>query len=253
MPKTVKGHVEVFTFGNNKSINLFHGGDAVNFVYKGVNGPFIYGVQASLIVSALRLAQGRFKNDNSQINELPITEQRTIAKLWVKAFERKKYDKINNLPSKNEYLIKREEHLYQLNQRFSDFSEHYQLQGINGLPGMGKTQLAKGMPMHMNTTIKEYGGLTLLLDMVSQFKDLADKLRKEGFSIEDYDIENDMKIIVKTVYNILTSIKKWLIIFDNVEDFENLKNFYLRLHKKLQDTYLSPHSNLFKREAINDR
>lgn len=68
---------------------MLHRGDAVNFVYGATNGPYIYSVQAALLVSAIDLIfeiPDRNKFD-SPIKELSNKSMTSIAKIWLKAFE----------------------------------------------------------------------------------------------------------------------------------------------------------------------
>lgn len=77
---------------------MLHRGGAVNFLYDAVNGPFIFSVQAALIVSALKLISmkinGDFNqtissssNDQKRILELDSEAMQAIARLWLYHFE----------------------------------------------------------------------------------------------------------------------------------------------------------------------
>lgn len=215
-------HIDVYTLSNGKTINLLHGGEAVNFIYKGVNGPSIYGVQAGLIVSAIRLAQGKFTNKDKKIDELSLEDQRIIADLWNQSFEQTKHKKINNLPPENTNFFGRESELQKIKQGFSQPSEHYHILSINGLGGMGKTQLAKAYAHTSDKAVIWWFDMSANLD--EQFRKLAIKLNKNGY-IEKINQEDDLKTVIKNTYDALALIKKWLFVFDNLEEHHNLDDF----------------------------
>lgn len=78
-------HIKVFSSLSGKSINMLAGGNAVNFVYNGVNGPYIYAVQAALMAGCASLINEK-DLPNHAISDLSIDKQRAIAEHWIKFF-----------------------------------------------------------------------------------------------------------------------------------------------------------------------
>ena len=79
---------------SSKRINLLYKGDAVNFVHGAVNGPYIYSVQAGLIVGAIDLITKNFKTedikfegDTIRIPEIKRSDMEDIARIWLENFE----------------------------------------------------------------------------------------------------------------------------------------------------------------------
>ncbi len=81
--------------GINKRVNLLNNGNAVNFVFDAVNGPYIYAVMSSLIVSAKRLIDSDVLPCR-QIGYIPTfgvygkdaaRDVDQISKLWLRNFE----------------------------------------------------------------------------------------------------------------------------------------------------------------------
>lgn len=89
--ETVIGHINSFTLQNGKIVNLLCKGNSVNFAFNGVNGPFIYSVQAALIVSASIMWEKQVSNTGS-IQMLPMELEKKIAKIWLENFELKEKD-----------------------------------------------------------------------------------------------------------------------------------------------------------------
>ncbi len=222
--ESVVHHVNVFTLINGKKINILHRGNAVNFVYKGVNGPFIYSVQAALIVSALKLAKGQYQPGVRIIEELPEEDQRTIATLWIDCFEKKRPKTIQRLPQQNGYFTGRNGYLTQLFTNFTQQSEYYQILCIQGLAGIGKTQLAKAYAYKYASKYNVICWFDMSGNIEYQFKQLANELKKQGFAISS-DPETDGKDDIKIIYETLAYTKKWLFIFDNVEEGQDFSHF----------------------------
>jgi adenosylhomocysteinase len=80
--------------GEEIRINLLYSGNAVNFVHGAVNGPYIYSVQASLMLSAINIMVGRKSlvkiiEEKKEIffDELTEKEMKFIALKWLESFE----------------------------------------------------------------------------------------------------------------------------------------------------------------------
>lgn len=83
-----------------KRINLLQEGNAVNFRFNGVNGPYICSVQASLLVAAMKLIN--FKGKKNNIHELSESTMKDIASIWNFAFD-DKLPGLYKLPSFSSY------------------------------------------------------------------------------------------------------------------------------------------------------
>ncbi|MES2614468.1 MAG: NAD(P)-dependent oxidoreductase [Bdellovibrionota bacterium] len=99
---------------SEKRINFLYQGNAVNFVHGAVNGPYIYSVQASLIVAAISIIEN---SDSSrkievleegkrvEIPEITREDMKIIAVSWLECFENFKCQ--NNLTLNAENLFSR--------------------------------------------------------------------------------------------------------------------------------------------------
>lgn len=73
---------------DEKRVNLIYDGNAVNFVHGAVNGPYIYSVQAGLILAAIALINGSIKPmAHNMIQEITRDDMSNIANVWLKNFE----------------------------------------------------------------------------------------------------------------------------------------------------------------------
>lgn len=72
--------------GQLKHINMMHNGDAVNFVFQGVNGPHIYAVQGLLLLSITKLCQAEGYNVK-ELNLLSRQDETLVAQQWLIHFE----------------------------------------------------------------------------------------------------------------------------------------------------------------------
>lgn len=99
---------------SKKVVNLLHDGDAVNFVFDAVNGPYIYSVQASLILAASYLVNEKVKKDKvvhtlgrttpyklgstdkekSETSYDSVKDTEHIAQVWLKSFENDQRDSV---------------------------------------------------------------------------------------------------------------------------------------------------------------
>lgn len=78
-----------------KKINFINNGNAANFVYGGVNGPYIYSVQAELLVCLLKLARKKEKISLKEIKSIERNDMKEIAKIWLNTYEDVKLYKEN--------------------------------------------------------------------------------------------------------------------------------------------------------------
>ena len=78
-------NIKVMISTSGKKINMMANGNAINFVYGGVNGPYIYAVQAGLIASCLKLIRKQ-AGPAGQISDLPVEVQKTVATTWLRFF-----------------------------------------------------------------------------------------------------------------------------------------------------------------------
>lgn len=83
-------HATQFTLFN-KTINLLAGGNAVNFVFGAVNGPYVYNVQASIIVGmhAITSQNESSVSNKDKIYEISESAQKEVLDFWLKNFEAK--------------------------------------------------------------------------------------------------------------------------------------------------------------------
>ncbi len=150
-----------YDFGVNKKINLMCRGNAANFAFNGVNGPFIFAVQANMLYAAQALLSNIGQNEIGKIIVLtPEIEDRN-EKIWTQYFvetielmnERKDNNRdypvliekkgITNIPLKPATYQDRDL-LKNIKENFSSMSRNKQnkIQILAGLSGSGKTQLA---------------------------------------------------------------------------------------------------------------
>ena len=97
-------HISKFRI-KDKNINLLYGGNAVNFVHGAVNGPYIYSVQAGLIIGAIKLINQEIEYNVKQIQELKISDMEEISRIWLKNFDN--YAPETNFRINNPSFIKR--------------------------------------------------------------------------------------------------------------------------------------------------
>jgi len=85
MPNNNSCHgVHVF-HNDDRMFQLIHNGNAINFLHKGVLGPYYYLVACELIKCMLKLMEiGGFKSDG--IETLTLTDRRSIADNWLTSF-----------------------------------------------------------------------------------------------------------------------------------------------------------------------
>ncbi|MGE3920951.1 MAG: hypothetical protein AB7F64_08515, partial [Gammaproteobacteria bacterium] len=79
-------HTSTFTL-SGKKLHMLCRGNAVNFIYNAVVGPYIYSVQAELMVSAIQLIQGKHIPRVSLI-EMALDDMKRIAARWLEVYER---------------------------------------------------------------------------------------------------------------------------------------------------------------------
>jgi adenosylhomocysteinase len=76
---------------HGKRLNLLDGGNAINFVHGAVNGPYIYSVQAALIVSAFQLikhSEDIIRLQDKDLNTITFEEMQSIALIWQRHFDK---------------------------------------------------------------------------------------------------------------------------------------------------------------------
>lgn len=98
-----KQYTDKYYIEGDKRINLIHQGNAVNFIHGAVNGPYIYSVQAGLIIAAINIINSQIQDDYKEIQEISREDMSNIANAWLQAFE--DYSHVSNFHLSNEAFV----------------------------------------------------------------------------------------------------------------------------------------------------
>jgi hypothetical protein len=147
----------------------------------------------------------------------------TLAKKLVNNFDENHLSMpINNLPyNKNEYFTGRIKLLRDIYRRFQSGEYISRIQRISQIDGMGKTQAALEYAYRFRHKYSMIGWIRAETDLsiVISLQEILDKLGLNPKSIEKTDI-------LQTFHSWAEENDDWLLIFDDVEDFQSL-NCYL--------------------------
>jgi adenosylhomocysteinase len=256
-------HINTFKINNGKTINLLYRGNAVNFVDGAVNGPFIYSVQAELIVSSLILIRQSIQPSDC-LFELSAIDMKQIATIWNQVFdgilsegialptlipsvEPHKEVKLKYITTEAEFLADHSSPLFNLQspcrlfigrnnikQQIKDVFENaisvvtpVRYMVLAGLSGSGKSELAIKYAWENR---EKYTGGCLFIEaenkdvLINSFIKIAQLLNIE---------EEDPHARTQLIYKALRRRGRTLIIFDDVPD-----NTFLQGHlPSKQDGY----------------
>ncbi len=117
---------------HGRRINLLYKGDAVNFVHGAVNGPYIYSVQAGLIVAAIGLINQEIKttdtyiqHDNVHLPEITKADMQMIAQHWLVNFENFKHESTYHINNENLFdFLSENEDINQRAMAYYQFANH---------------------------------------------------------------------------------------------------------------------------------
>lgn len=222
----------------DKRINMLCRGNAVNFLCNAVIGPFIYSVQAELMVSAIHLIKGE-RAPESRLIEMRITDMKRIASQWLLSFEslpanesidsvrahfrqvqEYKTDRIFTLPETNPLFKGRKNLLTKLQELFQpEDNKPYVRCSIAGLGGTGKTELA----IKFAWENRQYFSHACFISaenpevMRQDFLKIATKI---GIKVNP----NDKKWLTE-LYQALSANGRTLLVFDNVNNFQSIQEF----------------------------
>lgn len=114
----LKIKVEVKRGNISKSIHLLDDGNAVNFVHGAVNGPYIYSVQAALLVCAINLIESTQQaTPEITLKSLESNEMESIAAQWLRFFD--KCDSHIDIHSDTYLIDRRRDYLQNQNAYFN--------------------------------------------------------------------------------------------------------------------------------------
>lgn len=212
--------ISVYKSKKDNEIVFLANGNAVNFYLKNnALGDYIRGVQAAILVAALKLINGETKP--SIINEITYDEEKVISRLWLKHFHKLDY-RISH-----EFLLKSKD-----KQRFIRDSDVEKIETmleknsyccIFGENGTGKTELARRVAQKN----EDYYEIIWYIDQSKKetaYKEIAKKLNITLANCSEEEIPQE--IFLK-----LAGKNSFLIIFDNLTENSEIKNI-LRAFKE---------------------
>lgn len=220
----------LYEFNSGPSIYLLGCGNAINFFYKAIVGDYIRGVQAALLVAALKILYDSSIIANTKvIQELKAHEEESIARTWFEIFEEITSGLITNVTYNPIPCFGRESVLQEifdkLNRTSSKiFTNNYNFLYLLGINGIGKTTI---MEQFIENN-KEYYQLIWWFrkgtSVEVQLRRLAQKLQLKYDAINGEDLARLIKERLKNVVN-------YLLIFDDAKEIHGLaSNLKTDLH-----------------------
>lgn len=211
----------------SKIINLLSDGNAVNFVYGAINGPYIYSVQAELIVCAVKISRNQYPVE-THLQIISQDDMQKIAAIWLETYEPSKLDlptdtlvktqqkSIFTLPTFSHYFIGRRDFLDAFNRNNQkDKSQPVIPTVIAGMGGVGKTEFV----LKHGWENREHYTNCVFVSGESVQEDLQALATTIGL------VKLDTPASIEEIYAALKLSGRTLIIFDDVDSYENLKPY----------------------------
>jgi len=143
-----------------------------------------------------------------------------------------------NIQHETKELIIRKDILNQLKKELQLTTNSTNQITIAGLPGMGKTQLAKQYAKFFNRNYSIVWWFDDTTDLTFQFVRFAKELQKNFYIPKQKEADlNDNQEALQQAKNFLrTTTEPWLLIFDNVNSLDTIEPFFPNINKLLMLT-----------------
>lgn len=242
--------IEQFTLPSGNKINLLYGANAVNFAQRGVIGPRLNAVHASLVLHACRMAVGQIAEQRRDPNtgkwQLTVPTQESeeaLGELWLKHFShnqkalpvvrvgaadvplqpaeelrRKAGNTLWKLPKLGEHYVQRRDLIQTISHRLHAPDSRVAITGIHGMGGVGKTYLAIYMALFQRAAKTIWFNAENTFQLQRQF--------------QEFGLLNDIVTRTDSIDKAFSKVKRWfeeygnwVIVFDNTEDPNDLQPF----------------------------
>ena len=173
-------------------------------------------------ISNISKIQGLFLRNNDWVEDLEKIKQKLIKNQFIlRAHSQNHSIQAINIPQKNKNFSGRKSLIENIHNVFNSSSPETHIQVLTGLGGIGKSQLAVEYAHEFRNIypvlwlIRAEDRATLIQDLAN----LADELELQG------SFGPDTQLKVKSVIKWLNNNEKWLLIFDNVEKPDSIRDY----------------------------
>ncbi len=234
--KDQRGRYSLYQFENGatlRNVYLLVNGNAVNFTYNAIVGDYIRGVQAAILVCALKLYPEHLvtleKSKQTKILTLDPKEETTISRVWLHQYKKIKFGLIENLSNPSQVIVARKQMTTELySHLFGRISHHSFITSnslvlVYGNKGNGKTELVRSYA----NSHRELYDLIWWVDCEHGKDEMYVQLAAQLNVSKELEFNKLMEAIIDKLVN----LTNFLIIYDNADKGDGLKEIKHLLEK----------------------